>query len=269
MEEDFSSKSVYEQDTTLMRLYKKKYKYVDTKTKMVKEFTVYDILTHLKDGVHYKARIQNSDKDAYSGIVYKLINENKITVKLISSFSRTFRKKTYEWANTIFMKVGNQWAKSDSGWVMPVTNIYRIMKKQNKTGVEIDRAIGNYMRKYFDARENARVIIHANNYAQLSEHEKKFVSLVFLRSGKVRLHKINNYYICVPPNSNLSPLRDVAVKRGVVKKEVGYGVGLSALNIPYKELTLIEIQKVIDRFVFNKYSYTLYSDLDISKKITK
>ena len=96
---------------------------------MVKEFTVYDILSHLKDGVHYKAKIQNSNKDIYSGIVYKLINENKIMINLISSFNTTFRKENYEWMNTIFMKVGNQWAKSDSGWVMPIHGIYRKMKK--------------------------------------------------------------------------------------------------------------------------------------------
>ena len=46
-------------------------------------------------------------------------------------------------------------------------------------------------------------------------------------------------------------------------------MGLSALNIPFKELELIEIKKVIYRFVFNKYSYTIYPDLLISKEITK
>ena len=86
---------------------------------------------------------------------------------------------------------------------MPIHVIYGKMKKQNKTAAEIDSAIRKYMEKYFYVRKKALVIIHANNYHRLSEHEKKFVCLAWLPSGKVKLHKINNYCICLPPNSSL------------------------------------------------------------------
>ena len=81
------------------------------------------------------------------------------------------------------------------------------------------------MEKYFYVRKKDLAIIHANNYHRLSEHEKKFVCLAWLPSGKVKLHKINNYCICLQPNSSLnlkfksSPLRDSAVKRALSKKK--------------------------------------------------
>ena len=66
----YYKKYAHKLDTSKIQTYKKKYKYFNTDTKKVEEFEAYDVISHMKAGVIYKASDTDSS-DLYSEINFK------------------------------------------------------------------------------------------------------------------------------------------------------------------------------------------------------
>ena len=58
----------YYLDRSLMRLYKKTYKYINTKTNGIESFRVYNFLQHLREGITYIAYTQAKKRYPFGGI---------------------------------------------------------------------------------------------------------------------------------------------------------------------------------------------------------
>ena len=114
---NFISVYTYELNKKRMSLHKKTYKYLNIETNKIEDFRVYDFLQHLRVGITYNKK-PNKEKgfgstDMYSAANVKLINNDKtVSFTLTPGFDQSFRLYTYEWLNTVFMKIGNTWAKS-------------------------------------------------------------------------------------------------------------------------------------------------------------
>ena len=97
-----------------MDLFKKTYKYLNTKTNKIEEFRVYDFLKHLREGVNYDyTHFERGYKpDPYSALNLKLINNDTVVnASLNPSFDQSLRLYIYGWNDTFFMKIGNRWEK--------------------------------------------------------------------------------------------------------------------------------------------------------------
>ena len=142
----------YYLDRSLMRLHKKTYKYINTKTNEIESFRVYNFLRHLREGITYNAYTQPKNAtllDVHSRTTYKLINKDRIiSLQLTASYNQELRLYIYECANTILMKVSNhKWLKSDTGWVRKAYEQMTKISKNGGTQAEIDRAVGRELDK--------------------------------------------------------------------------------------------------------------------------
>ena len=136
-----------------MHLYKKTYKYMNTKTNKIESFSAYNFLEHLRDGISYIPYTQPKSVtilELYSKITYKLINrDTKISMILTPSYNQEMFLFNYEWANTIIVKsAARSWVKSDSGWVKEAYEQVKKISRRGRSQEEIDTAIGNEMEKY-------------------------------------------------------------------------------------------------------------------------
>ena len=88
----------------------------------------------------------------------------------------------------------------------------------------------------------------------------------------MRINYLANVVLCFPPNSNFhrqfnkNDFRHFCTYRGFVKKENGYGKGLSALNVPYNTLCAYKLNQYSYPFkLHDKNAYTLSSGLTLNK----
>ena len=167
----------YKLNKKRMHLYTKTYKYLNTETNKIEDFRVYDYLQHLREEIIYNkqpvARETKRSTDLYNKVIFNLVGRNKIIASFIPSIDQSFRIYTYEWANTVFMKEGNVWEKSDSRWVYKAHKIMLKMKKAKKLQHEINRAIGRWIASCLLGNQRALVFIHLLNYRKLTDSEKK------------------------------------------------------------------------------------------------
>ena len=149
---------------------------MNTETNKIEDFRVYDYPQHLKEGIIYNkqlvAKETKGSTDLYNKFIFNLVGRNKIIASFIPSIDQSFRIYTYKWANTVFMKEGNVWEKSDSVWVYKAHKIMLEMKKAKKPQHEINRAIGRWTASYLLGNEKALVFIHLLNYRKLTDSEK-------------------------------------------------------------------------------------------------
>ena len=146
------------------------------------------------------------------------------------------------------------------------------ISKKGGTQAEIDRAIGNEIDKYFYEKKKALVITHGRNWGKLSDHEKKYALLIIDRGDYMRVNYNPNIALCFPPNSNFhrkfnkNDFRHFCAYGTFVKKENGYGKGLSALDLPYTTLYAYTLNNYSYTIKLNdKNAYTLSPGLDLYK----
>ena len=197
----------YKMNKEQMDLFKRTYKYLNTKKSKLEEFRVYDFLKHLREGVNYEYKHfkRGYKPDPYSALNLKLINNYTVVdVSLKPSFDQSLRLYIYEWNNTLFMKIGNRWEKSDSGWVFHAHKLTIKMKKERKSQLDINKAVGKLIANYLLGNEKALVMIHLLNYNKLNETEKKFVFIVLNSDRTARVNHKNNYFVCFSEKANFN-----------------------------------------------------------------
>ena len=263
----------YKYNKKEMDLYKRKYKYLNTKTNKIEEFYVYDLLKHLREDITYSyEHVDRGFKpNPYSSITYKLIdNDSVVHASLQPSFDQSLRLYIHKWNNTIFMKVDNRWEKSDSGWFSIAHKLILKMKKEKKNQADIKKVLGKVIADYLFTKPTARVMFHIKNYKELNETEKKFVCIIFNFDGSA-ITKLQAY-IGVSKRSNFllrrkyNPFSSSRI-RGQSLVGQGWGIGLEIFaGIPFKYLTVFSITKKVD-FNFDENCYQKTEELSIDKKI--
>ena len=223
-----------------MELYKKKYKYFNTDTDKEDEFEVYDAIEHLKAGIVYKA-VKKNTKDAYSKIGFKFTAGRKIETKLARSTNQILRSYYYDWNNAIFIKVGDVWKESNSGWIGQAERVKNSLKGRSQA--QVDKFVCYYISLFFRTRSKELVMMNSDNYLTLTDAEKKFVVMAFYSSSRFSIHWPGYpYNIYVPAESDFhlkqSPnFLSSFSYQGVIETGKGVGVGLdSFVDMPFNKL---------------------------------
>ena len=127
----------------------------------------------------------------------------------------------------------NTWKKSDSGWVRKAYEQMKKVSRREGSQEEIDAAIGNEMERYLYKKEKTLVIVHEQNFAQLTPGEKNLATIIIDANHRIPINQRSWVILCFPPNSNFhkqfrkNVFRNFCSYAGSVTKDTGYVAGLS------------------------------------------
>ena len=121
------------------------------------------------------------------------------------------------------------------------------MKKERKSQLVIDKAVGKLIGNYLFGNEKALVMIHLLNYNKLNETEKKFVFIVFNSDGTAVVNHKNIYFVCFSEKANFNIKKNKNIfatylNRGFTIKGQGYGNRLKKFtDMSFQYLIVYEI----------------------------
>ena len=87
--------------------------------------------------------MKKNTKDSYSEVGFKLTSGRKIEIKLVRSTNQELRSYHYDWNNAIFIKVGDAWKKSNSGWIEQAERVKKSLKGRSQA--QVDKFVGYYI----------------------------------------------------------------------------------------------------------------------------
>ena len=263
----YYKKYAYKLDTSKIQTYIKKYKYFNTDTKKVQEFKVYDVISHMKAGVIYKASDTDS-LDVYSEMNFKLTTGRKIEIKLAASANSGLRIIYYQWINTIFRKNGSIWKKSDNGWVVPALNVYKREKRRGENQAAADFAATRSIFNYFKNKPTATVFMNGQSWEKLDSDSKFFTSLAITGEGSFINTNAIRHNLYVPLQSNFYLKRSSNLFKNFRYVRIispGKDFYDSFYNVPFNKLAKFEINGIRHGTIRN--CYRINEDMKIETKI--
>ena len=201
----------------------------------------------------------------------------KIEIKLARSTNQELRSYYYDWNNAIFIKVGDAWKKSNSGWIGQAERVKKSLKGRSQA--QVDKFVGYYISLFFRTRPKELVMMNSDNYSTLTDAEKKFVEMTFYSNGRFSIHWPGyplNIYVPAESDFHLKQSSNFLSSfsyQGVIETGKGVGVGLDPfVDMPFnklhgyridksqRNLTVANCLKIDENWALNKKIYEKDTD---------